>query len=61
MAASKRRMRQIGKKRVGELAFYVLLIVMAFLTFMQAGSGFQVDPSAIDPASVGESLVGGSK
>ena len=59
LAETKRRIRRKGHKPVGEMAFYVLLIVMAILTFMQFGSGFQVDPSAIDPAGVGESLLGG--
>ena len=59
LAETKRRIRRRGHKPVGEMAFYLLLIVMAILTFMQFGSGFSVDPSAIDPASVGESLIGG--
>ena len=61
LAETKRRIRRKGQKQVGELAFYVLLIVMAILTFMQFGSGFQVDPSALDPASVGQTLVGGGQ
>ena len=61
LAETKRRIRRKGQKQVGELAFYVLLIVMAILTFMQFGSGFQVDPSALDPASVGQTLLGGGQ
>ena len=61
LAETKRRMRRNRGKQVGEMAFYVLLIVMAILTFMQFGSGFQVDPSAIDPASMGETLIGGGR